>query len=70
MTLVEGSAEVVFSSSLSAAKRAPNVIVSSLKGESREDCWVSVIVAILSSYFLIHFPVRKLKMRICRSGKD
>ena len=34
MTLVDGSAEVVFSSSRSAAKRAPKVIVSSLKGES------------------------------------
>jgi hypothetical protein len=60
---------VVFSSSLSAASLAPSVIVSSLKGESG-DCWDSVIVVILSSYFRRHFPVRKLKTRICLSGKD
>lgn len=68
ITFVEGSADVVFSSSLSAASLAPSVIVSSLKGESG-DCWDSVIVVILSSYFRRHFPVRKLKTRICLSGK-
>lgn len=62
---------MVFSNSLSAVRRAPNVIVSSLKGESAVgDCCNDVIVGILSSYFRIHFPVRKLKTRICRSGKD
>jgi len=33
-------------------------------------CCISCIVVRDSSYFLEIFPVRKLKIRICRSGRE
>src|SRR5271156_3749122 len=68
-TFSEVCAELDFSNSRSAANLPPNVIVSSRNGDSGTSC-ASVILVILSSYFLISFPVRNVNSRICRSGND
>ena len=62
--------DVCFSSSRSAASRAPNAITSSFRGEVAVDCWRAVIVEMDSSYFRRHFPVLNAKIRICLSGKE
>jgi len=57
------------SSSFSTARRRPNSMSSTLY-TAVPACCISWIAASDSSYFLVIFPVKNEKVRICRSGRE